>query len=109
VVLDGVDTGRFTPLVDVRVKPGRHVVRVEDPVTGKAGSRSVDVEAGRSDSVSLALRAWSDDERRSALADEAALRPVPAAADDVDAGVVDAGGVVAPWQDADDDGAGAPP
>jgi tetratricopeptide (TPR) repeat protein len=109
VILDGTDTGRFTPLADVRLRPGRHVVRVEDPLTGHADSTSLDVETGRSLNLSLTLRAVDDEARRAMLAAEAALRPLPAVV--VDAGVPDVavdGGPPSPtppWQTDDDEDA----
>jgi tetratricopeptide (TPR) repeat protein len=117
VFVDGVDTGRFTPLIDVRIAAGAHVVRVEDPVSGRMASASVEILDGRTRSVQLTLQAVNDDERRAFLAAEAALRPLPAppGVDATgDAGVDAAGGnatgePVPPWVLDDDDGAPASP
>ncbi len=106
VFVDGTDTGRFTPLVDVRLAAGRHVVRVEDPVSGRAASAEVELEAGRSRSLSLALQTIDEAQRRTMLAAEAALRPRPAAPAPVDAGAAPAAGddePVPPWLQQDDD------
>jgi tetratricopeptide (TPR) repeat protein len=117
VTVDGVDTGRFTPLVDVRIAAGRHVVRVEDPISGRMASTTLDIVDGKTRSATLTLQAVTDDERRAMLAAEAALHPPPAPPV-VDAGVAapvdnvdpDAQAPVPPWlqQDDDDEGAAAP-
>jgi tetratricopeptide (TPR) repeat protein len=107
VFVDGTDTGRFSPLVDVRIAAGRHVIRVEDPISGRAASADVDVESGRSRSLNLTLQAVDDAQRRAMLQAEAALHPLPAPP------VVDAGASAAPdgeekpvppWLQDDDDG-----
>jgi tetratricopeptide (TPR) repeat protein len=116
VVVDGTDTGRFTPLVDVRLAPGRHVVRVEDPVSGLADSATIDVDAGRSVQLALTLRKVDDEQRRAMLQAEAALRPLPTAPLPRDAGPGDAAGdndgapaaPVPPWLLDDDDDAPGP-
>ncbi|MBM4279381.1 MAG: tetratricopeptide repeat protein [Deltaproteobacteria bacterium] len=111
VFVDGVDTGRFTPVIDVRIAAGRHVVRVEDPVSGRAASATVDIAASRTRAVQLVLQAVTEDERRALLAAEAALRPPPPPPPVVDAGVTappegDDDKPVPPWL-LPDDGYGA--
>ncbi len=79
VFIDGVDTGRFTPLVDVRLKPGKHFIRVVDAVSGRADGVAVDVEVGKSQRVDLTLRALTEVQRQSLFAAEAAVAPKPKA------------------------------
>jgi len=100
--VDGTDTGTLTPAVDVRLMPGKHFLRVEDQVSGRADGIAVEVVAGRSQDFSLTLRALNDEQRRSLFAAEEALKPAlpkpkpkalpepPADGDDV---------VVPPWVD----------
>jgi tetratricopeptide (TPR) repeat protein len=73
--IDGVDTGRTTPQIDLRLKPGKHFMRVEDPVSGRADGVAVDVVAGKSQALTFSLRALTEDQRRSLFAAEAAARP----------------------------------
>jgi tetratricopeptide (TPR) repeat protein len=100
--VDGVDTGQFTPVVDLRLSPGKHFLRVQDPVSGRADGVTVDVVSGKSSSFSLSLRALSDEQRRALFAAEAAVKPaLPTRVEAApDAGVVD--DVVPPWVDEDE-------
>ncbi len=76
VVLDGVDTGVTTPLVDYRVTPGAHRVRVLDPVTGREQGRGIDVKAGETVRLDLELLDLDEDGRRALLeAEERLVRP----------------------------------
>lgn len=76
VLLDGVDTGITTPLVDFRVAPGAHRVRVLDPVTGKEQGQAVDVVEGATARIELELRTLSPEERRALVeAEERLVRP----------------------------------
>lgn len=116
VLLDGVDVGATTPLVDYPVKPGVHRVRVIDPVNGLEQGAEVRVVAGEKAMVELALQAL-DDKARAALveAEDRLLRPLPtppvtpssgrdaAAASGHEAGV-EAGApneTMAPWERSD--------
>ena len=73
--VDGTDTGTLTPAVDLRLVPGKHFLRVEDQVSGRADGIAVEVVAGRSQDFSLTLRALNDEQRRSLFAAEEALKP----------------------------------
>lgn len=76
VVIDGVDTGVTTPLLDYRVTPGPHRVRVLDPVSGREQGRGVEVKAGETVRLDLELLALDDEDRRELLdAEERLLRP----------------------------------
>jgi tetratricopeptide (TPR) repeat protein len=81
VLLDGVDIGTTTPLVDYRVKPGAHRVRVIDPVSGKEQGQAVDVVEGQVARADLALEDLSPERRRALVAaEEALVPPLPAPA-----------------------------
>ena len=73
--VDGADTGQLTPAIDVRLVPGKHFLRVEDPVSGRADGVAVVVVAGQSQDLALTLRALNDEQRRSLFAAEEAQRP----------------------------------
>lgn len=73
--VDGVDTGTLTPVVDLKLRPGKHALRVEDHISGRMDGLVVDVAAGRSQALTLTLRALSEEQRRSLFAAEAALKP----------------------------------
>ncbi|MDP2344214.1 MAG: tetratricopeptide repeat protein [Deltaproteobacteria bacterium] len=75
--VDGVDTNRITPLIELRLKPGKHFVRIEDPIGGRADGVVVDVVAGVPISLQLTLRSLTEDQRRSLFAAEAAVLPRP--------------------------------
>jgi tetratricopeptide (TPR) repeat protein len=116
VTIDGVDTGRFTPLVDVRLPEGPHVIRVEDPVTGAIATADVDIAEKKTTTLSLNLTAWTEEQRRAWLAHEAALHPLPPtpAADttNADAGTsaaADHEAPIPPWLLRDDDDEAGPP
>lgn len=75
VLLDGVDVGATTPLVDYRVKPGAHRVRVLDPVSGKEQGQAVQVVEGQVARVELTLEDLSPERRRALVDAEEALKP----------------------------------
>lgn len=76
VILDGVDTGITTPLLDFRVTPGAHRVRVLDPVSGKEQGEAVEVKEGATARLELQLQALSAEERRRLMElEERLLRP----------------------------------
>lgn len=75
VLLDGVDVGTMTPLVDYRVKPGAHRVRVIDPVGGKEQGAAVEVTDGAVARVQLLLEDLSPERRRALVDAEASMRP----------------------------------
>lgn len=103
--IDGVDTGRLTPQVDLRLKPGKHFVRVMDPVTGRADGAAVDVVEGRVSSVDLNLRAISEAQRQSLFDAEAKTMPAPKKPEKKPAADVDPDEPVPPWVDDANDGA----
>ncbi len=109
--VDGTDTGTFTPAVDLRLTPGKHFLRVDDQVSGRADGVVVEVVAGRSQDLSLTLRALNDEQRRSLFAGEAASRPPLPTATPKPVAVPDAGAdddaIVPPW--VDDEGPTAVP
>jgi tetratricopeptide (TPR) repeat protein len=76
LILDGVDVGTSTPVLDYRVKPGAHRVRVIDPVTGREQGAAVTVVEQQTARVELVLEDLSA-EARAALVDaeEAFLKP----------------------------------
>ncbi len=77
VLLDGVDTGVTTPLVDYRVTPGPHRVRVLDPVTGREQGRGVEIKPGEILRLELELEELDEQERRALVeAEERLVRPV---------------------------------
>lgn len=75
--VDGVDSGQLTPAIDVRMTPGKHYLRVEDPVSGRADGVAVDIVAGTSQDFSLSLRQLDDEQRRTMFAAEEAVKPAP--------------------------------
>lgn len=105
VILDGIDVGTTTPLLDYRVKPGPHRVRVHDPVTGQEQGAAVEIVEGQTARLDLVLESLSDEKRKALVgAEEAFLRPslpapkaaavtVPAPTDQQ----------VAPWEELDDE------
>ena len=100
--IDGVDTNRMTPLIELRLKPGKHFVRIEDPIGGRADGVVVDVVAGKHAALQLTLRALTEEQRQSLFAAEAAVLPKPTPV--IKAPVVDDGrgvddDVVPPWID----------
>ena len=84
------------------MSPGKHFLRVQDPVTGRADGVTVDVVSGKSSSYTLSLRALNEEQRRALFAAEAAVKPaLPTRVEVVpDAGVTDE--VVPPWVDEDE-------
>jgi tetratricopeptide (TPR) repeat protein len=80
LVIDGVDTGLLTPVVDLRLRPGTHRLRVSDPVSGRMDGAAVDIVAGKETTLSLSLRALSDEQRAALFAAEAKALPPPPAA-----------------------------
>lgn len=100
--VDGADTGTLTPAIDLRLSPGKHFLRVDDQVSGRADGIAVEVVSGRSQDFSLTLRALNDEQRRSLFAAEEAIKPAPPKpkpkpVEEPDAGGVDE--VVPPWVD----------
>jgi tetratricopeptide (TPR) repeat protein len=75
LTIDGVDTGLLTPVVDLRLTPGRHAVRVTDRVSGRMDGAIVEIAAGRATTLSLSLRVLTDAQRTALLAAEAAVLP----------------------------------
>lgn len=75
VLLDGLDIGTTTPLVDFRVKPGPHRVRVIDPVSGREQGKAVEVTVGAVARVELALEDLSPERRRALVEAEQAMKP----------------------------------
>jgi len=75
LTIDGTDTGLLTPVVDLRLKPGRHAVRVTDRVSGRMDGAVVEIVEGRATTLSLSLRALTDAQRSALLAAEAAALP----------------------------------
>lgn len=75
--IDGVDTNRLTPLVELRLKAGKHFVRLEDPIGGRADGVSIDVVAGKTIALELTLRALNEEQRQSLFGAEAAVLPRP--------------------------------
>lgn len=63
VYIDGFPTGVTTPLVDYKLPPGAHRVRVEDAATGKMESVEVIVREGEPARLSLTLRGVTPAER----------------------------------------------
>jgi tetratricopeptide (TPR) repeat protein len=112
VLLDGVDVGTTTPLIDYKVKPGMHRVRVIDPVTGTEQGEAVTITEGQVARVELTLEELSP-ERRKALVDaEEALKPAPPppkkpTAPKESAPVDDK--PLAPWETDDDEPMSLPP
>jgi tetratricopeptide (TPR) repeat protein len=105
VLLDGVDTGTTTPLIDYRVKPGVHRVRVVDEVGGKEQGQAVTLVEGQTARVEIKLESLDDEQRKSLVDAEDALlkpkleepkRPPPKP-------VVDDKKSLAPWADGDDE------
>jgi len=73
--VDGNNTGLTTPVVDLRLRPGKHALRVEDPVSGRADGVIVTIEAGKSQTLQLSLRTLTDGQRRALFVAEEALAP----------------------------------
>lgn len=104
VLLDGVDTGITTPLLDYRVQPGPHRVRVLDPVTGKEQGQGVDVVEGQVARVELQLRALSAEERQALLEAEAkVVRPALPPPKRPAAPAPTPPRPLAPWEEPDDE------
>ncbi|MBI1946340.1 MAG: tetratricopeptide repeat protein [Deltaproteobacteria bacterium] len=89
VLLDGVDTGITTPLLDYRVTPGAHRVRVQDPLTGREQGQGIEIREGETARLDLELLELSAEQRRALVVAEERLvrpalpapaRPAPAAA-----------------------------
>lgn len=97
--IDGTDTGLLTPVVDLRLRPGRHAVRVTDHGSGRMDGAIVEIVEGRATSLSLSLRALTDEQRSALLAAEAKAlpKPAPPQADDAPAPAP-----AAPWDDVDE-------
>jgi tetratricopeptide (TPR) repeat protein len=103
VMLDGVDVGTTTPLVDYRVKPGKHRVRVIDPVTGREQGAAVEIVEGQTARIELVLEDLSEAGRKALVdAERALLKPTlpeprrgPAP--------VPVGAPAAPWDDDEED------
>ncbi len=99
--IDGVDTNRITPVVELRLRPGKHYLRLEDPVGGRADGAAVDVIAGHTENMQLTLRALSEQQRRALFAAEAVALPRPSV---VEKPVPSSGDVVVPpWVEGDAD------
>lgn len=76
VILDGVDVGTSTPLLDYRVKPGPHRVRVHDPMSGREQGAAVVIVEGQTARLELALESLTAEQRKELVdAEEALLRP----------------------------------
>lgn len=54
--VDGHDTGRFTPVHQLRVPPGRHHIRLVNDEMHMADEFDVDVQAGRTQNISRTLK-----------------------------------------------------
>jgi hypothetical protein len=107
--IDGTDTGLLTPVVDLRLRPGRHAVRVTDHGSGRMDGAIVEIVEGRATSLSLSLRALTDEQRSALLAAEAKALPKPAPPP---ADQAPAPSPAAPWDDVDEvvpDGIGPVP
>ncbi len=102
VIIDGNETGLLTPVVDLRVKPGPHRVRVYDPVSGKEHGEGVDVIDGKETRVTLTLLKLDDSARAALVKRETqALAPVlPAPSAPTMPPLHEA---TAPWEGDDDD------
>ncbi len=113
VLLDGVDTGITTPLLDYRVKPGRHRIRVVDPVGGREAGREVEIVEGKTERVSLTLEVLTPEQRKElADAEKAFLTPALPAPSRPQPPPASPAHEPAPWDDDDDDASGfglAPP
>lgn len=77
--VDGVDTGATTPVTDLPLAVGKHAIRVEDTVSGRADGVIVEIKSGQSESLNLTLRELTEGQRQSLFAAEAALHPPPPA------------------------------
>ncbi len=77
LIIDGEDIGLLTPVIDLRLKPGNHRVRVVDPVSGRMDGAAVDIVAGKETSLSLQLRALTNEQRAALLAAEQKALPAP--------------------------------
>ena len=75
VLLDGVDTGTTTPLIDYRVKPGAHRVRVIDPIGGKEQGTAVVVAEGQLVRADVTLEVLAPERRQALMDAEDALKP----------------------------------
>jgi len=72
LVLDGTRTGMTTPVVELRVAPGPHIVRVHDAVSGRQARARVVVDEGEAARVELelapvdekTLTEWIEEEQR---------------------------------------------
>lgn len=97
VFIDGVDTGTMTPLVDYRLTPGAHRIRVLDPVSGKENGKAVDVTVGEVSRIELVLEVLSPERRRALVEAEESMKPaLPQPKRDVPKPNDD--GPVAPWE-----------
>jgi tetratricopeptide (TPR) repeat protein len=67
VWVDGHALGMTTPLVDYRLRPGSHRVRVEDRASGKMVSREVLIEDGKAARLSFSLAPLPPEERERLL------------------------------------------
>lgn len=72
VYVDGHPTGITTPLVDYRLPPGTHRLRVEDAASGRMESVEVIIREGEAARLSLTLRAVTPSERERLLGLESA-------------------------------------
>lgn len=75
VTIDGHATGVTTPLVDYKLAPGTHRVRVDDPASGKMESVEVVIQEGQPARLSLPLRTVTPAERERLIGLEAAPKP----------------------------------
>lgn len=76
VYVGGYATGVTTPLVDYRLRPGTHRLRVEDPASGRMESVEVVIREGEATRLSLSLRAVPPDERERLLSLESPVEPL---------------------------------
>ena len=74
VIINGIDSGLTTPLVDQPLRVGKHRIRGEDPVGGRGEGADIVIVAGQASRLELTLRALTDEQRRALLAAEEAQR-----------------------------------
>lgn len=76
VFVDGRATSITTPLVDFKLKPGKHRIRVEDRLSGRIASVEVEIKEGQPARVDVELKSVSPEERERLYALEQKLAPV---------------------------------
>jgi tetratricopeptide (TPR) repeat protein len=77
VFIDGEATPWFSPLVALPMRPGRHFVRVHDPVSGRLDGAWVTITADQHEQLRLTLRALDEAQTQQLLSNE---QPQPSVA-----------------------------